>query len=100
MLKAATRNIAVAYGKGQELGAILPGFAADLVILDENPLQGAKNYRRIHAILKDGVVVDREALPVNPILTRPIEAPTGEEASYRAFLSGSAFPLCPMCSCH
>ena len=33
-----------------------------MLILDKDPLQSAENYRSIHAILKDGVAVDRSAL--------------------------------------
>ena len=101
MLKAATHNIAVAYGKHKDLGTLEPGKIADLVILDKNPLQAAENYRSIHAIIKDGVVVDRAALPLNPVLTRPIEPPAEEEASYKPFFhSGARFPMCPTCLGH
>ncbi len=86
MLQAATREIAVAYGKAGDLGTVEPGKIADLLILDKNPLQAAANYRSIHAILKDGAVVDRAALPRAPALTRP-PAPVEEEASYVPFLS-------------
>jgi hypothetical protein len=98
MLKAATRNIASAYGKAEDFGAILPGLIADLVILDENPLQAAKNYRRIHMVLKDGVVVDRDRLPASPLLTRPVDPTVVDEMGFRPFLSGGAFPLCPACA--
>jgi imidazolonepropionase-like amidohydrolase len=100
MLRAATRNIAVAYGKDQDLGTIQPGKIADMLILDKNPLQAAEHYRSIHSVIKDGTVVDRDALPLNPILTRPMEPPTDAEASYVPFLVSSAkFPMCPMCMC-
>ncbi len=82
MLKAATRNIAVAYGKGRDLGTVETGKIADLLILDKNPLQGARNYRSIHSVIKEGVVVDRAVLPTNPILTRPLDPPGEEEARY------------------
>jgi imidazolonepropionase-like amidohydrolase len=98
MLKAATRNIAVAYGRDQDLGTLEPGKIADLLVLDQNPLQAAENYRAIHMIVKDGVVVDRDALPVHPILTGPVEPPSEEELSYAPFLTGAGkFPMCPMC---
>jgi imidazolonepropionase-like amidohydrolase len=100
MLRAATRNIAVAYGKEKDLGTLEPGKIADMIILDENPLESAEHYRGIHMILKNGVRVDREALPVNPVLTRPLESPVEEEASYVPFLSTDRFPMCPMCTCH
>ena len=37
MLKAATRNIAVAYGKDKDLGTLEPGKIADMLILEEPP---------------------------------------------------------------
>lgn len=100
MLKAATRNIAAAYGKDRDLGTIEPGKIADLLILEKNPLEAAANYRSIHTILKEGVVIDRDALPVNPILTRPLEPPTEEEGSYISFFSDTTggFPMCPCCA--
>jgi imidazolonepropionase-like amidohydrolase len=69
-LMAATRNIAVAYGKDGELGTLEPGKIADVLILDENPLESADNYRTLWMVLKDGAVVDRSALPAKPILTK------------------------------
>lgn len=94
MLRAATRNIAVAYGKQEDLGTVEPGKVADLLILDKNPLQAADNYRSIHQIIKEGVVVDRGTLPMNPVLTKAMGPPAEEEASYIPFLSSGKFPCC------
>ncbi|MGQ0646977.1 MAG: amidohydrolase family protein [Gemmatimonadaceae bacterium] len=68
ILKAATSNVAKAY-RLTDIGTLEPGRIADLVILDANPLESARNYRRIHAVIKDGKVVDLGALPVAPIIT-------------------------------
>jgi imidazolonepropionase-like amidohydrolase len=100
MLRAATRNIAVAYGQDKQLGTLEPGKIADLLILDKNPLQGAENYRSIHTIIHNGAVVDRDALPVKPILTAPLPPPADEEASFTPFITGGQFPICPMCVRH
>lgn len=101
MLRAATRNIALAYRKDKDLGTLEGGKIADMLILDRNPLEAAENYRSIHMILKDGALVDRGALPVNPILTKPMDPPTEEEGSYiPAFVSGAKFPLCSTCMRH
>jgi imidazolonepropionase-like amidohydrolase len=98
MLRAATRNIAVAYGVDKDLGTLQVGKIADLLILDSNPLEAAENYRSIHMILKDGVAVDRDALPLKPVLTRPVDGPVEEEASYRpALRTGRGMPVCPRC---
>ncbi|MEJ8569116.1 amidohydrolase family protein [Elongatibacter sediminis] len=69
VLQAATRNIAVAYHKEQELGTIEPGKRADLVILDHDPLEDARHYRSIATVIKDGEVVAIEGLPVAPLIS-------------------------------
>jgi imidazolonepropionase-like amidohydrolase len=68
-LLSATRNVAEAYGQAAELGTIEPGKRADLVILDADPLADTRNYRSIAGVMKDGVLVDRGALPVRPDMT-------------------------------
>ncbi len=70
-LLSATRYVAEAYGKGDELGTIEAGKKADLLVLDGDPLEDVRNYRRIVTVMKDGVVVDRESLPTRPVLTGP-----------------------------
>ncbi len=69
ILKSATSHIARAYKLDRDIGTLEPGKIADLVILDANPLESARNYRRIHAVIKDGKVVDLKALPVAPIIS-------------------------------
>lgn len=69
MLKAATINIATAYGKDADLGTLQPGKVADLVLLDQNPLTSARHYRSISAVYKDGVAVDRMSIPTTRVLT-------------------------------
>ena len=39
------------------------------MILDANPLESAYNYRTIHMVIKEGEVVDLDALPVAPIIS-------------------------------
>lgn len=69
ILKSATSNIARAYKVDRELGTLEPGKVADLVVLDANPLDGARNYRRINAVVKDGKVVDLTKLPLSPLIS-------------------------------
>ena len=69
ILRSATSHIARAYELDDEIGALRPGMIADLVILDANPLEAARNYRAIHAVIKDGRRVDLDALPVAPIIS-------------------------------
>ena len=57
---AATKNIAAAYHKLDELGTIEKGKLADLVVLDADPLDDLNNIRKISMVMKDGQVVDRE----------------------------------------
>jgi hypothetical protein len=45
------------------------GKIGDLVILDADPLQSARNYRRISTVIKDGKVVDLGALPAAPLIS-------------------------------
>jgi imidazolonepropionase-like amidohydrolase len=98
MLRAATRNVAVAYGKDGGLGALGPGKLADMLILDKNPLLAAENYRSIETIIKEGAVVDRHALPNKAILTRSRER--SSPVQLHSALAGPGFPTCPACSCH
>jgi imidazolonepropionase-like amidohydrolase len=70
-LLSATRNIAEAYRKDDEVGTIEPGKRADLLVLDGNPLEDVRNFRRVVNVVKDGVIVDRNRLPEHPVLTDP-----------------------------
>ena len=67
----ATRNIAAAYHKLDQLGTIQPGKVADLVVLDADPLADVSNIRKISLVMKDGQVVDRDSLPARRVLTAP-----------------------------
>ena len=66
----ATRNNAAAYGKLDEIGTIESGKLADLVVLEKNPLTDIENTRSISMVIKNGQIVDRESLPLEPVLTR------------------------------
>lgn len=58
ILAAATTNAADALGAGGRLGRIKPGFEADLVVLDADPLVDIRHTRRIHAVILDGRFID------------------------------------------
>lgn len=66
---AATRNIAAAYKRLDQLGTLEPGKLADLVVLDADPLEDLANIRRISMVVKGGQVVDRKKLPIKRVLT-------------------------------
>jgi imidazolonepropionase-like amidohydrolase len=69
VVQAATANIARAYRVDDELGSIAPGKRADLVALDRDPLANVENMRTVSLVVKDGLVIDRSALPSSPLLT-------------------------------
>lgn len=101
MLRAATRNIAIAYGKERDLGTLEAGKFADMLILEKNPLEAAANYQSIEMVIKAGSVVDRGALPTRPILTLPAEPSFPEEVDFISVINpGASFPPCPMCLGH
>jgi imidazolonepropionase-like amidohydrolase len=61
-LEAATSTAAAALLRDQLLGAVRPGFAADLVLLDGDPAEDISNTRRVWRVVKDGRVLDPTAL--------------------------------------
>jgi Tol biopolymer transport system component len=65
-LRAATLNGARFLGLAHDLGSIEPGKLADLLVLDANPLEDIQNTRKIHAIVKAGVVFDPDLTVVWP----------------------------------
>ncbi|RNF86229.1 amidohydrolase family protein [Montanilutibacter psychrotolerans] len=62
ILLSATRNAADALGAGNRLGRIAPGFEADLLVLDANPLTDIKHTRAIHAVVLNGKFLGADAL--------------------------------------
>jgi len=71
----ATRNIAAAYHKLDQIGTLEKGKFADLVVLDADPLADINNIRKISMVMKEGTVVDRDKLPTRRFLTAPRSAP-------------------------
>lgn len=92
ILKSATSHVARAYRVDEELGTLEPGKAADMVVLDANPLESARNYRRIHAVIKGGAIVDRDALPTSPRIgsarSRPLSDGRGRASGVEGRASG------------
>ena len=61
-LQAATLNPARYLGKEKELGTVERGKLADLVLLDENPLEDIRNTQRIAAVMANGRYIDKSEL--------------------------------------
>jgi imidazolonepropionase-like amidohydrolase len=68
-LVAATRNGAIAARGLDEFGTIEAGKRADLLILSADPLTDIDNIRRVAAVWKDGVLIDRGRLPQTRVLS-------------------------------
>lgn len=58
IIKAATINAARMIGREKDSGTIEVGKIADLLILDANPLDDIRNIKRIHRVIKSGIVFD------------------------------------------
>jgi imidazolonepropionase-like amidohydrolase len=63
-LATATVNAAHLLGNQDEWGTIREGLAADLVVLNANPLDNIRNTRTIRHVVQGGHLVNRAALPV------------------------------------
>jgi imidazolonepropionase-like amidohydrolase len=61
-LQTATINPARFAGLEKEVGRVATGYAADLILLDANPLQDIRNTSAINAVILRGQLLDRAAL--------------------------------------
>lgn len=61
-LQSATVNSARYLDREKTLGSIAPGKAADMVLLDGNPLDEIRNVRRVRAVVVDGRLLERQEL--------------------------------------
>ena len=75
LLRAATINGALAYRIANITGSLEQGKCADLLMLDANPLEDIANLRRIAMVMKEGAVVDRDALPATRVIDYDPSAP-------------------------
>ena len=66
-ITAATKNGAIASKALDDYGTLEAGKAADIVVLDADPLADIANIRQLSMVIKGGHVVDIDALPTNPI---------------------------------
>ena len=61
-LQTATINPAKFLGREKELGSVERGKIADLILLDDNPLENISNTRRIYAVIVNGKLLQRSNL--------------------------------------
>lgn len=65
-LQAATLNNARVLQMDRDVGTVQVGKYADLVILDDDPMEDIRNTQKIYRVIKDGIVLDpRELLEEN-----------------------------------
>jgi imidazolonepropionase-like amidohydrolase len=69
-LVAATKNGAIASQALKDYGTLEAGKLADIVLLDADPLADIKNIRKLHLVMKEGAVIDRDKLPEKPVWYR------------------------------
>ena len=67
---AVTKNGAIASKMLDELGTLEVGKYADMVMLDANPLEDISNIRAINTVIRDGKIVDLDALPYERIFSK------------------------------
>jgi imidazolonepropionase-like amidohydrolase len=64
---AATKHGALASDQLEQYGTVEAGKSADLVLLGGDPLEDIANVRSARLVISRGLVVDRAALPTNPV---------------------------------
>ncbi|MGH8567457.1 MAG: DUF309 domain-containing protein, partial [Gammaproteobacteria bacterium] len=62
ILKAATQGGARAMGRGSDLGTVEPGKRADLLVLDADPRGDIRHARRIHRVVRGGMILNPEQI--------------------------------------
>ncbi|MEZ4423361.1 MAG: amidohydrolase family protein [Gemmatimonadota bacterium] len=72
VLKAATLDGARIIGFAEDLGSLEPGKLADLVVLEENPLQDIRNTNTVQWVMKNGELYDGDTLDQIWPVQRPL----------------------------
>lgn len=67
----ATSVAAESLGLGDKIGTVAPGFRADLVAVDGNPLENIIAVRNVKFVMRDGQVYRNEVGPVDRLRRRP-----------------------------
>jgi imidazolonepropionase-like amidohydrolase len=55
-IRAATLHAAALLDQGNRLGSVEPGFAADIIAVEGDPLRDVKVLEQVKFVMKDGVV--------------------------------------------
>jgi imidazolonepropionase-like amidohydrolase len=71
LLAVSSRNGAEWLGLGDEVGLVEEGYVADLVLVDGDPLEDVRAFRRLRRVVAEGV--QHEIVP--PLTPLPLEAP-------------------------
>lgn len=81
-IMASTRNVAEAYRLKDKIGTIEAGKLADLIIVNEDPLQDIRNLKKLDHVIKDGKVIELAYHPwfKNPLPNSSVEGPTWVQA--------------------
>lgn len=67
---AATKNGAIASRGLEKFGTLEAGKLADVVMLDADPLADISNIRKLAIVMKEGAIIDTDALPTKPVWHR------------------------------
>jgi predicted amidohydrolase YtcJ len=67
---AATYNGALATGMLEDLGTVEVGKFADLIVLDSDPLDDIANIHDLNMVMRNGELIDLEALPTVRVFVR------------------------------
>jgi imidazolonepropionase-like amidohydrolase len=88
ILRAATLHGAHLVGRADQQGTVEPGRAADLVVLDENPLTDIRHLEGIHRVIRGGRIYRPEALvPRTPEALAQIQLNAYNSRDLEVFLS-------------
>lgn len=82
---AATRNGAIAARGLDRFGTLEPGKLADIIMLERDPLEDISNVRSLSLVMKEGMLVDHEALPTKPVWSRRNQAPAPDERNITVY---------------
>jgi hypothetical protein len=93
VIQAATRNPAEGFRVLDRLGTIEAGKLADVVIVNEDPLQEISNLQKIEWVIKDGEIVDRtfHAWFENPLPRGEVEGSAWVRALKTQSMQGTEF---------